>query len=397
MTPSTQRAVRRWFAARGFVSLLDGTSLARRAAGQQLVIGLLVLLAVFVLGTWAAAGASAVPFVSLTLLFVVLVWVLSNLARRRRPLSLIMEVGWPERAGFVLAPTLAAFLAPATDPSDLLLMLGDLERRGLEALGWLLGQLLLLGVATLLVSSGLWSLGAWLRRQVITSFVAAGGALGRTLPLLLGVVGFFFFTTELWQTLGRLMGWGYVLALLLFVLLSWLFLSNRGHLDLHRLGSFDTTAEIGAELRDTPLAELDGVAAPACCPLTTEQENNLRLVATISRLTVASVIALAFFAFFLVFGVLVANAEVVASWIQARPQVVLAWETGNHAYALTQEHLRVAGFLGVFSGFYYAIVSVTDPALRAGLRDTAEDAIREACAARLVALHHFPQPERATG
>lgn len=396
MIPAIPRAVRRWFAARGFVTLLDGTSLARRAAGQQLLWVLVGLLALFVLGTAAVAGTSGFAFVGLSVALTLVAWVLINLVRRRRPLTLLREVGWPERAAFVLVPTVAAFLMPASDVVTFELHLGDLERRGLEALGWLLGQLLLLGLATLVVSSGLWSLGAWLRRQVISSFVAAGGALGRTLPLLLGVVGFFFFTTELWQTLGRLAGWGYALALLLFVVLSWLFLSNRGHLDLRLLGSFDAAEQIAAELRDTPLAGLEPGTAPAVCPLTVEQENSLRLVATISRLTVATVIAGAFFVFFLTFGVLVANAEVVQSWIQARPQVVLAWETANHAYALTLEHIRVAGFLGVFSGFYYAIVSVTDPALRAGLRDTAEDAIREACAARLVVLHHFPQPERAT-
>ena len=39
----------------------------------------------------------------------------------------------------------------------------------------------------------------------------------RTLPLLLGVVTFIFFTGELWQSVGRLNSFGYVAVVLLFV------------------------------------------------------------------------------------------------------------------------------------------------------------------------------------
>lgn len=53
---------------------------------------------------------------------------------------------------------------------------------------------------------------------------------------------------------------------------------------------------------------------------------------------------------------------------------------------ITIEHVRVAFFLGVFAGLYYAVVSATDPALRQGISEhTGEDA-RRACAARVLLL-----------
>ena len=86
------------------------------------------------------------------------------------------------------------------------------------------------------------------------------------------------------------------------------------------------------------------------------------------------------------------NVEVVKPWTQAPTiQPLWEWTTTRRTYALTWEHLRVAGFLAVFAGFYFSIVSATDAALQDGVRDTVEDEVRQACAARLVVLEHFPQ------
>ena len=101
-------------------------------------------------------------------------------------------------------------------------------------------------------------------------------------------------------------------------------------------------------------------------------------------------VGLSVFVFFVLLGLITVNGDVVQAWTQARPEVLLAWETERHSYALTVQHLRVCGFLAVFSGFYFAVVSATDPALREGLRDGVEDDVRQACAARLVALQRFP-------
>ena len=99
-----------------------------------------------------------------------------------------------------------------------------------------------------------------------------------------------------------------------------------------------------------------------------------------------ALVALAVLAFFLVFAVATTNVDAVKTWSQSEPDVIFQWATSRHAYAFTWEQVRVSGFLAAFSGFYYAVVSATDPSLREGVQDTAEDTVREACAARLEAL-----------
>ncbi len=388
----------RWFSTRGFTPLMEGTTLTRSSAGERLAVALAVVLVVLALPLGMITnGGVATPTELImaggTLVLLVVFWVTRNLASRQPPFAPLRQTAWPERAAFVLIPAVLSLAAPVSAEELVDLEIGEWGLRIYGAVASAAGQLVILWLVTIVVNSGAYSLGAWLRRQVVSSFVAAGGALGRTLPLLLGVVGLVFFTNEIWQTLGLLTGWGYLMPLLLFAVVSWAFLSSRAHMDLSALGLFASAHEIEGVLVDTPLAGPVALAMPARTPLTREQENNLRLVSVVSRLTVATVIGAAIFLFFVAFGFLVANAAVVQSWADATPRVLLGLDIGGHLYQLTMEHVRVAGFLGVFSGFYYAVVSATDEGLKAGLNDTAEDAIREACAARLVALERFPGPD----
>ncbi len=328
--------------------------------------------------------------ISISVVVTLVTWVLSNLARRRRPFATVDRVGWPERLVFVLVPSVTAFALPVEElPRDMDLIGWELRVYSLLLVG--LTMLVAFGITYARSYSGFMALWPWLRRQLLMSFLAAGSALGRTIPLLLGVIGLFFFTAELWQTLGRLASWAFLLVMMLFIALSWAFLHSRRQLDLDALATFDNPGEIVEQLKDTPLANLPVADTPVRCPLNKYQERTLRLVATISRLTVAGVIGSAVFVFFLVLGMMTVNGEVVKAWSTSDPTLIWQWRTTRHVYALTWEHLRVSCFLAVFSGFYYSVVSITDATLREGLRDTAQDAVREACAARLVALHSFPK------
>ena len=386
------RDVERWFLRRGFSALLDGTSMRRRRAARlaRALAVVFVLVMVFEVPTYTSNRWIAL---AVSVAVVLLTWLVGNLIRRRPPFALPDRVTALDRAVFLLFPPLVLLFVPQDY---------DLAREYevpaqvigvVAAVAMFLGQLVLLGVITLLAYSGVMALGPWLWRRVVASFVAGGTALGRTLPLLLGVVGFLFFTGELWQSVGRLSPFSYTLALGLFIALGSLFLYSRG-LDLEKLARFDEPGEVDELVLGTPLHG-GHVDVPAVCPLTAEQRQNLKLVMVISKLTLSAVVGLAVFVFFVLLGVTTVNAEVVAAWTQAQPEVIAGWSTGLHSYALTHEHLRVCGFLAVFAGFYFAVVSATDATFREGLRDDAEDDVRQACAARLVALQRYPeQPAR---
>ncbi|MBD2757974.1 hypothetical protein IEE94_00395 [Yimella sp. cx-573] len=60
---------------------------------------------------------------------------------------------------------------------------------------------------------------------------------------------------------------------------------------------------------------------------------------------------------------------------------------------LSWEHLKVAGFLAIFSGFTFALVSASDARLREAVNDSAGDLVREASAVRLALLGPRREPD----
>lgn len=239
-----------------------------------------------------------------------------------------------------------------------------------------------------------WSVGLWLTRSLLGSLSGAGSAMARALPILLGVVTFFFFTAEVWQSVGRLESYAYAVMLLLFVGVGAAFIRTRMPLDVDALAHFETREELDSTLAATPLAgRADLVTLPAHARFHGRQGRTIRWMGTASRLLIATVVAWAVFLFFLVLGTLAINSEVIAAWTGSPPHDALEVQTANHLYSLTPEHARVAGFLAVFSGFYYAVVSTMDPLVRQSMRDTTEDTVREAFAMRLVLLSAGAQPQ----
>ncbi|WP_392543857.1 hypothetical protein [Oryzobacter telluris] len=224
-------------------------------------------------------------------------------------------------------------------------------------------------------------------RELWSGLVSTGPAMARTLPLLLGVVTFFFFTAEVWQSVGMLSGGAYTAAVLLFVVVSAAFLGSRKRLDLGALSTFDSTADLEEALAGTPLQDSGSdLEAPVTCPLTPGQTRTLRLVATVSRLVVTAVVGAGVLVFFTVLGTVAVPTQVVGAWTTVDPAVLAEIATDRRTFAVTAPLLKVAGFLAAFSALYYAVVSVVDPTMRQELRDTVTETVRGACAARLVVL-----------
>lgn len=392
MTPLTgERAadLDRWFFRRGLTSLLDDTSIRVEASRRATTFLVTEFVLVMLLGVPAVTG-NVVISALIAIVAVIAVWAGANLARKRKPFAAVARFGWPEGIAFVAVPALAALVSPHTGISLPDITITSLQARFLSALGLLVLQAVVLAVSLAAVKFGVISLAGWLVRELFGTVASTGASLTRTLPLLMGVVAFFFFTGELWQSVGELGSWAYLGVIALFVALSLAFLSSQGAVEIAELTTFSSDDELRAALARTPLRVDEGQPTPVTTPVTTRlspnQQRNLRLISTVSRLLVASLVGSAVFVFFMALGVLAVGPDVINLWTESPAEVIVAWTTVNHHYALTHELLRVAGFLAVFSGFYYSVVSATDPALREGMRDTAAETIREACAARIAVL-----------
>ena len=378
--------VDQWFFHRGLTALVDDTSVKREASLRALpfllVWFVLVMVAMVPVITGHAFISAAIGLVA-----ILATWVGANRWRGRRLLAPVARFGWPEGVVFTLAPTLTALVAPHTGWRFSDLAISSMESRLGTAAGVTVLQALVLGIALLLVEFGVVSLFLFLGREVVAAILAASGSLARSLPILFGVVTFFFFTGEMWQAVATLTLWPFLGLMALFVALSLSFLSTRSNSRVPELARFETADDLADALVGTPL-EGHGhlVASPSRTPLGLQQRLSLRLIATLSRLVVATIVGGSVFVFFVLLGVLTVNGALVEVWTGAPATVVVEVASSVRTYDITLETLRVSGFLAVFSAFYFAVVSATDPALRQGVRDTVEETIRQACACRLVVL-----------
>lgn len=388
--PLTDRLVERWYGRRGLTLMLRGTGIGGGTADRAApVLVVLFLASMLLIVPWLTTADLRIS-VAIAVIVLILTWVGGNLIDRRPPFARIRHIGWVEALAFVAAPSIAVMATPLS--SDVLeaVDLPSMEIRlfaGALVAAW---QVLLLAGVFLIVMLGLSSLMTWLLREVWRSLGETGSALSATLPVMLGVVFFFFINPGVWSTMGELPAWSYVQVMALLLLLAITFLSSRRQFDLPALTRFEDEADLRASLVGTPaehVPDADLPETPVTCPLIRRPRLNATIVAVTSRLVVAFVIALAVFSFFVVLGTIAIDAATITRWTGAAPSVIAKVNSlGPRPYLLTWESLRVAGFLAMFSAFNYSIASATDTRLRHGAAGAVNDVITQACAMRLVLL-----------
>ena len=222
-----------------------------------------------------------------------------------------------------------------------------------------------------------WGFGRLVRQlEAVTTLVA------RALPLLALLVTFLFLTQEVWQTAGDLAGVPYWLVVCLFPLVGVLFLVSRIPTDVGELNRFDDPDEIG------PLSRVDAGCGGA----------DRRLPAATAARRVA-------------------NGGTSGSWrcsargCRSRSSAcssaassccsACCWSTrrrrstgpdkctssrrsrsGQQDLVLTEQLLRVAGFLTAFSGLNFTVYLVTDLTYRREFRGEVVGELRQAFAVR---------------
>ena len=218
--------------------------------------------------------------------------------------------------------------------------------------GWWTGQVsagVALGVTVLLVVAGVYAaralqmrlIATWAVRQALSSLELLFPLATRALPMLLLFVTFLFINTEVWMVASALDGgilWG---AVLLFGALAVGFLVVRLVEEVDRLDDEIGREELGDE------ADVVGL-----------QRTNLVLVLLINQAIQVLLLAMAVFAFFIVFGAVAMDEKVLEAWIGE--DLTYAWGIRP----ISRELLQVSSFLAAFSGLYFAVYAVTDETYR---------------------------------
>lgn len=382
---TTGRALEKWYGRRGLTYMLEGaqlrTSWSRRAMPPLLVMFVITMFLLVPELLVITRVESAI----VSLVVLVAAWVGANLIRRRRPFDAVERIGWIESVVFVAVPTAVVGLSPASKDLDDLLGMNAVQERAFFAALMACWQLAVLAVVLIVVASGIVPLPLFIVREMRTVTSGSVGTLTAALPVLLGVVFFFFFNPGVWLVISTLDDWAYAALILLFVVLSCGFLASRAQLDLDALAHFDDMSELRESLAGTPLENDDvSLTTPVDAPLDRRHKANLRLVAGLSRLMMAFLVSLAVFCVFIVLGFLTIDSTVIIAWTKVAPHQLVGITTGSRRHMLSWEHLKVAGFLATFAGFNFSLVSASDARLRTSVKDTAASMVRQACAIRLV-------------
>jgi hypothetical protein len=245
----------------------------------------------------------------------------------------------------------------------------------------------LLGAALLVYA--LWALHArmivgWALGRAFRSLGLLLPLATRALPMLLLFVTFLFINADVWQVASQLKGGILWSAILFFVLAALGFLVPRLAQEMDAVDDTLDGDALCAATEKTPLAD----AARAMCAddvdlsedagVTGLQKVNLVTVLVVAQAVQVVLLSVAVFVFFIVFGAVAIQADVITVWLGHAP----SYPPGPHVVSL--ELIRVATFLAGFSGFYFTVVAITDELYRKEFFSVILAELQRAVAARVV-------------
>ncbi|CUR53876.1 conserved membrane hypothetical protein [metagenome] len=209
-----------------------------------------------------------------------------------------------------------------------------------------------------------WMIARWAIRRTLGSLGLLVPLATRALPMLLLFMTFLFINTEVWQVASSLDGAVLGGAVLVFAVVAVGFLLGRLGEELDQFDDDITPTDVREHCQDTPFGDAEiEVAAQredlaAAAQVTGLQKANLVLMLLVAQAVQVLLLVLAVFAFFVVFGAVAIDAQVIESWIGTPPTYLFG------ARPMSRELLQVATFLSAFSGLYFTVYAVTDSTYR---------------------------------
>lgn len=270
---------------------------------------------------------------------------LRNRAQGRPPLAIPERVGPAELAGFVLVPALLPLI---------------FNQQLTSALVTALGNVIILLVLWGVVGFGLLSIVRWAGARLVTQLVASIPLVARAVPLLMLFAVVLFLTTEMWQVFAEMDDLALLAICVMLVFIGALFVIGR------------IPREVEALAR----------AAGAEAPLRRAQRLNVGMVLFVSQSLQVLVVALAVFAFFVVFGMLAIDDGVLDAWLGHPGKDLFFVTVAGIDVHPSHELLRVATAIAALSGLYYAIAVLVDPTYREEFLDEVTGDMRLTFAAR---------------
>ena len=378
MTGGADAAIERtehWFVRRGLPHLIAGYSSSRDVLTRAVPVLTLVFL-VEVVNAPKRSFPIWLDTVAVVVGLGILVgaWMLANRLRQRPLLARPERIGLAEVAVFVLVPP----ILPA--------LFGMQYRTAIITAAF---NLVFLGVVYVIISYGVVPTVRWAGERTVRSLGTVINLFVRALPLLLLFVTFLILTNEVWQVSRGLIGPFYWIVLLAFPVVGALFAAARLPREVRRLTTFASGHALAEQVRGTPavafLPDVDPArAAGEAPPLSRREWGNIGSVVLFSQGLQVLLVSAMLFAVLVGFGVVVVSEPITRDFVGATPNVLATIDLWGRTMVVTEELLRVAGFLTAFSAFYFTVAVLTDDAYREEFLADVVDEVGRALAVRAV-------------
>jgi len=231
----------------------------------------------------------------------------------------------------------------------------------------------------------LWIL-AWSVGWLVSQMPHLIGLAARTLPLVLILVIFLLFTSEIWEAAAQASVIEVVAVVAIAALIGFAFLGSRVPSDLESLESASKAEDVARLVSGTPAEALLPIAGdvPAPPKLSRLQRWNVGLVLVISQALQATLVSAIVVIFLVAVGLLMAPESVQAEWAGAPVQPILTFEALGELRVLSFELFVVTTLLGTFAGVYFAGFALGDERYRAEAVSGTLDDLSRALAVRTV-------------
>ncbi len=351
-----RRLIERWFAGRGVPQLVEGYSSEPRMDARAMpYIGAWIVLGTILI--WIERPDRTVGENLLGMAFALIssAAILGSFlwARRHPPFRSGRRLDLLDIAMIGLVPGIVA---------------GVVHGSPWEVLG--VGSFVLLGVGIiyLVTGFGLLEIAGWALRHLRAQLSQIATLVARTLPVLLILVVFLLFASELWQAAHTMGGADLAAVLGLLLLVATVLVVTRAREEIRTIERERTPERIAAQLGGTPaesLAEAVALASVAPRRLAWQERLNLVFLMLISQLVQSAFVGILVLLFLVALGLLAIPASVQATWVGSPVQPVVAFDLLGEPRMLSVELLIAAGLLGGMCALYFTGLALTDAAFRA--------------------------------
>jgi hypothetical protein len=250
--------------------------------------------------------------------------------------------------------------------------------------------LILVGVGFIyaVVSLGVFELAGWSLRHLLENVPQIIMLVARTLPLLLILVVFLLFASELWQASHEIGAVDLVAITTLLVIVAAVLVDTQSREEIRlieRRGPASTWHEL---LAGTPADGLTDTAAPAADlrPLQRLERINLLVLMLVSQFVQSLFVAVMVTLFMVVLGMLAVPGSVQEGWVGGPVNELFRFEFIGEPRTLSTELLVASVLIGGVCGLYFTGLALTDKTYRAEFHSRVITDIERIMAVRSVYL-----------